>query len=296
MDCSPTPSTAPHPPTKMPDSPMLTVLLIVLLVFASPAKALPKRIVSVNLCTDGLLLTLAPKQHIAAVSRYASDNNRSPFTELAKEVPAVSVQAEAVLALKPDLVIAGKYGARETIKQLQRLGIPVEKFAPVQNFAELEQQIARLGNLIGEPERAQDLIAQIRQLDNSMPPVSSKIRGVIYFGSGVSPGSNTMEGRVLELAGIENITATPLRKGIVHLPLEEFIVAKPDVLVLTDYHQNTPSRAQRFQHHPVFRRMQQSTVVLPANLLTCGGGSWTMEAVNRLRAFTAKSYPAKEGL
>lgn len=293
MDCSPIPSIAPHPPTKMPNSPMLMALLT-LLFFASPVKALPKRIVSVNLCTDGLLLALAPKQRIAAVSRYARKENLSPFTELAKEVPAVPVQAEAILALKPDLVIAGKYGARETIKQLQRLGIPVEKFAPVQNFAELEEQIARLGNLIGEPERAQELIAQAKQLDNSTPPVASKIRGAIYFGSGVSPGSNTMEGRVLELAGIENITATQGRKGIAHLPLEEFIAGRPDILVLTDYHQHAPSRAQRFQQHPVFRRMQQSTVVLPANLLTCGGGSWTMEAVNRLRAFTAKSNPAKE--
>ena len=271
-------------------------LLLLLEVCANPVQAQPKRIVSVNLCTDALLLTLAPKQHIVAVSQYASDDQRSPFAELAKDVPGVRAQAEAILALKPDLVIAGQFGARETIKQLQRLNIPVEKFAPAQNFAELEAQILRLGNLLDEPERAGALVAQIQQLANTLPPVASNIRGAMYFGSGVSPGRNTMEGHILELAGIENIAATPLRKGITPFPLEEFIVAKPEVLVLTDYHQNTPTRAQGFSHHPLLRRMQQRTVVLPAQLLTCAGGAWTTTAINRLREFTRQSHTAPEDL
>ena len=289
-------STAHYKTAKMANLKGRLALLLLLQIITNPLQAQPIRIVSVNLCTDALVLALLPKQRIAALSQYASDESRSPFADLAKNVPAVRVQAETILALKPDLVIAGQFGARETLKQLQRLNIPVEKFKPAENFTELAAQIVRMGNLLTEPERAAALVTQIQQLDNQVPPATLTIRGTLYLGSGFSPGRNTMEGRILELAGIENIAATPLRKGITAFSLEEFIVAKPEVLVLTDYHQNTPTRAQGFSHHPLLRRMQPHTVVLPAQLLTCAGGAWTTTAINRLREFTRQSHTVPEDL
>ena len=49
--------------------------------------AKPERIVSVNLCTDQMLLELAPRQRIAAVTNLATDPLSTPVPEQAAGLP-----------------------------------------------------------------------------------------------------------------------------------------------------------------------------------------------------------------
>ena len=59
-------------------------LLIGLLLIAAPAKAAPERIVSLNLCADQMLLALADRGQIAALSHLATDPGISAAAEAAR--------------------------------------------------------------------------------------------------------------------------------------------------------------------------------------------------------------------
>src|SRR5690348_12368289 len=88
---------------------------------AWPALAKPQRIVSLDLCTDQLLLELAPRAHIAAVTHLASDASVSAIPEKARGIPITHGAAEEVLAYDPDLILAGPFGVAASIGLLRRL-------------------------------------------------------------------------------------------------------------------------------------------------------------------------------
>ena len=81
----------------------------------SPAFAagLP-RIVSMNVCTDQLLLPMADPAQILGLSRFARDGGQSWAAEQARRYPTLSGGAEDVLELKPDIVDASSFDKRST--------------------------------------------------------------------------------------------------------------------------------------------------------------------------------------
>ena len=74
---------------------------------AAPAGAAPERIVSINLCTDLLLMLLADPEQIASVSFLASEPQSSAMVAESVAYPANYGRAEEVFLMDPDLVPAG---------------------------------------------------------------------------------------------------------------------------------------------------------------------------------------------
>ena len=98
----------------------------------SSAEEAPKRIVSLNLCTDQLVMMLAEREQIAAVSYHAVNPDTSNLAAEALSLPITSTLAEDVITLKPDLVIAGTFTTRPTISLLRRLGVNVLEVPPAE--------------------------------------------------------------------------------------------------------------------------------------------------------------------
>src|SRR5262245_29658790 len=94
---------------------------------AAVAAALPEggRVMSINLCTDALVLDLLPPERIVSVSflsRFSSDPG------LAAKAARVGVNyglAEEVAAQNPALVLAGIFSATATRQALKRVGYPI---------------------------------------------------------------------------------------------------------------------------------------------------------------------------
>src|SRR5262245_10862398 len=85
----------------------------------------PKRIVSLTVCADQLLLDLVDRDRIAALTYLAVDPTVSTRVEDARGLKGVHWFAEEILALQPDLVIAQEYSAAGAVDMLRRLGFRV---------------------------------------------------------------------------------------------------------------------------------------------------------------------------
>ncbi|MDU8913691.1 ABC transporter substrate-binding protein [Aestuariicoccus sp. MJ-SS9] len=256
------------------------ISLVAALFFAgAAAMAAPQRVVSLNLCTDQLALLLAPDR-LVSVTPLARDPRSSAMAEAAAEVPVTDGSAEAVVLLDPDLVLAGSYTTRATVEMLQRLGLGVEIFAPVNTLEEARANILRMGALLEREARARQIVeafdarlAELRRGEGPSPRVA------LYYALGNTAGRDTLPGDILAAAGMENIAA---ERGLPFggaLPLEELVLADPD-LVLIGRPYGGHARATELLQHPVLRESGKLRVVE-------GGADWTCETPALLDAVAA---------
>src|SRR3984957_11188315 len=123
--------------------------------------AIPHRIVSLNTCADQFLIALADKTQIAALTKFARDPTLSFYADRARAYPISGGQAEAVLNLRPDLVIASPYDRAETVALLEgRVSILALK--PADSFDEVISDTRAVALAIGHPERGEALIRSMR--------------------------------------------------------------------------------------------------------------------------------------
>lgn len=90
-------------------------LFVIVAFFACVAQAQegPRRVVSVNLCADQLLLRLAPER-VIAITTLSRRADLAPDPTLGADKPAIRGSAEEILALRPDLVVFGPFSAAAT--------------------------------------------------------------------------------------------------------------------------------------------------------------------------------------
>ena len=126
------------------------VMAMVLWASASvQAETKSRRIVSLNLCTDQILLELVPRNRIAALSWLAGDGNVSAVAGELKGIKLIAGGAEEVLALDPDLVLASPYAATPTVELLKRLGRRVEMVPFATDFAMIRSTVRQVAAAVG---------------------------------------------------------------------------------------------------------------------------------------------------
>ena len=127
-----------------------------------------EHVVSLNLCTDQMLVLLAPEK-IAALSPLSRDPALSFVARQAEHLPVVRASAEAVLRLHPDLILAAPYGAQTTLALLQQEHVPVLRIALAQDFAGIRQMTRLLASALGVPQRGEALLIAMDATLEALP-------------------------------------------------------------------------------------------------------------------------------
>ncbi len=226
-----------------------------------------ERIVSLNLCTDDYLVLLAPEK-IAALSPLARDPSLSVVAGAAARMPWVRADAEAVIALHPDLVLAGPFGAQTTLAALAARGLRIERTELPQDFAGIRAETVRMAALLGAPAKGAALIAAMDRRLAAIPP-QPPLRALGMQARGYIAGPGSLEDAVLRAAGLVN-EGKGGRMGL------EAIVAHPPDLLVVAQAPATPSLATDLLRHPVLRGIPVRAI--PPALLACAG-PWTADAV-----------------
>ena len=246
---------------------LILAFLGALLLF-HPATA-ADRVVSLNLCTDQMLVLLAPEK-IAALSPLARDPALSFVAARAASLPVTRVAAEAILRLHPDLVLAAPWGAQTTLAILQEEGIPVARIDLPQDFPAIRTQTRALGRLLGHSERAEALVAAMDATLDALPNPTRRTTALAIEPRGYTAPSGTMMDAVLRAAGLINVsTGRPVS-------LETLVRHPPDLLVVPA-EPGYPSLATDMLDNPVLSGLPRRAV--PPNLTICAGPFTAQAAV-----------------
>ena len=251
---------------------------------AADAAELP-RIASINLCTDQWLVTLADPEQILGLSPYSRDPARSWDPAKAAQFPKLSGEAEDVLVLKPDVVVAGRFTKRATRELLREKGLRLVEFDAARSLDEVKKQIRQMGDLVQHPGRA---AAEIERLDTAIAHarevVSRKRYRVLALSRrGWVSGGDSLINSLLVTAGLSNAAADLGYKLGGFASLEAIVNLRPDFLLVSDASDFAEDEGRAFLLHPALERFYPASkrIVVPEKLTVCGGPRLS-EALDRL--------------
>lgn len=238
------------------------------------AGAAPQRAVSVSLCADEFLLQLLPKRQIASVTHFATDRRHSNVAGLAKGLPLNRGIAEEIITLKPDLVLTNFYSARPAMQFLERTGIRAIDIGTPQSFAEIREQIRTLAQELDTQKQGEALIAIMDRTLSALPPASpSRPTAALLRPNGVAIENGPLLSEMFEKAGLKVIELPASNTGVLIAPLEQVVLAAPDILILESDEEQAPALAQALLTHPAIEAIlkRARTITLPSRLWTCPG-------------------------
>ena len=246
----------------------------------------PRRIVSLNMCVDELVLRLADPRNVASVTWLSRDPGSSNVAELAESIPVNHGLAEEISPLNPDLVIAGIYTARPAVAMLKRNGAPLAEVGVPRNLEEVRQQIRDVAGLIGEREKGESLVGAMDASLAALPTASSssRPRAIVLNPNGATVGKGTLVDEIMTRAGLTNVAAELAIDNYGQIPLETVVASGVDVLIVSASRDGPPALATELLRHPVLSALSDRTrvVVMPGRLWNCGGPA-VVEAIGRLK-------------
>jgi iron complex transport system substrate-binding protein len=254
----------------------IAVAVLTMVGVSAPALAAPlPRIVSMNVCTDQLLLPLADPAQILGLSRFSRDAWQSWAAEDARHYPSLSGGAEDVLVLKPDIVVASLFDKRATRELLKAQGLRLAEFSVPRNLDEVKAQIRQMGAIVQHADRAE---AEIARLDAAMARAREAVVAKHYSVLPLSrrgwvSGTDSLISSLLTETGLFN-AATQLGLGTGGLlSLEEIVKAKPDFLLVSDEGDRAEDEGSALLLHPALQRFYPPSkrIVIPERLTVCGG-------------------------
>ncbi len=269
---------------------MAAAVAIAVAAAPSAAHEPPRRVVSLNMCTDELVLRLAAPGQVASVTWLSHDPRNANMAQAAAALPANHGLAEQVMSHRPDLVIAGAATTRPTVQILRRAGIPVAEFGAPTGMAGVRAQIREMATLLGAPGRGAELIAAMDRRLAAVRPIDHgpRPRAVVLRPSGFTVGRGSLVDEVLAAAGLDNLAAELGIDSYGQLALESVALGQADVLVLDTAPDAPPSLAHEVLSHPVLRALADRVAIvqIPSRLWNCGGPA-VVDAVERLAAARA---------
>lgn len=244
---------------------------------AHEVRARPAKVVSINACTDQLLFALADRDQIAALSIYAADLALSTQAQAVREsgVRLIQGNAEEVLRLKPDLVLAGSFTRRATREWLAQEDIRVETFPAADSVEATKDAIIRMAALLGHPGRGADMVAEIDAALAELQSGGARISVLQVQRRAFTSGTETLLGDLVNRSGLVNAAGQLGVKSVNRTSLEAIVKLRPDVLIVSSEAPLAVDQGSALLLHPAIasRYPASRRIVMPENLLVCGGPS-----------------------
>lgn len=248
---------------------------------AAPAHGQARRVASLNLCTDELLLLLAAPEQIVSVTHLAQDPAETPLWAAARRHAHNDGSLISVAALRPDLVLTMGGGGRDRTRIAERLGMNVLDLPFAATLDDVATSIRLLAAALGRRERGEFVLRGLAGLRASAP--RSRRDAIWLGGGGRTVTAGGLEAQWMALAGLQQRAMSGDR-----VSLETLIARPPAVLLRSDYRQGQYSSGQRWLAHPVADRARAGqTIATDGRLWTCMGPLLIGE-VQRLRQELAR--------
>lgn len=257
---------------------------------AAPSpSAKPQRILSMNLCTDMLLLELVPRARIAGVTYLAHDGVEALFPGADDGVSVNHGTPEDIINLKPDLILAGTFSTPLTRRLAKAIGAPIVEVPDAVTFDDIRRNLRQVGQAVGEPARAGALVARMDADLAALAALPSRppVRVIAWSGGDSVPGRATLSGHIIEAAGAVNIAARP-GQTYTSLDVEQLLAARPAALLYGGGGPLKPSLRGEEGQHRVVRRLYAGRRIVYSDIAhTCGLPQSARSALDLRRALNA---------
>lgn len=247
---------------------IIGVLMAFALLPSQLRAAAPDGIVSLDLCTDWMLLKYAEPAQVRAYSpllyKYHAD-------WVPAGLPVHDGSLEHILQLQPKLLITGEYNAILLRKRLRQLGQPVQVLSLPTTLEGIRAYQDEFLALIGAGEAA-----GAADWDRAFPPRRQTL--LLLGANGVGTGTNTIENDLLRRAGWDNYIEAP---GYVSLQMESIVADPPDAIYSSAPLSN--SLANLFTRHPAMQSLTPENKTRRAdNWRWQCPGPWSLELIQEL--------------
>ena len=241
---------------------LLIALLLVLLAACAPAVPSGNEAAGI-VVTDGLgrevklesaaqrVVSLAPSNTeilfaLGAGDKVVGRDEVSDYPAEALALPTVGgwsgFSAEAIVALKPDLVLAAEINTPELVKELEGLGLTVYYLSNPKTLEELYVNIEIVATLTGRDatKLTDSLKARVAAVDEKIAPLSAR-PSVFYEVDATDPskpysvGPGTFIHLLINRAGGANaVELAGITDPYPQISLEQLVIAPPDIIILGD--------------------------------------------------------------
>lgn len=255
------------------------------------ALAKPQRIVSLNVCTDQMLLMLAAPDRIKSLSYVATDPYLSSVPDEARKFHLNYGAAEEILPLEPDLVVAGQYTTRATVTLLKRLKYRVVEMPVAFTLDDIRRNVRIMANAVGEVEKGQAILAAFDRTVGPAPGENERQQApvaALYWANSYSSGRGTLSDAVIRHAGFRTLADTLGFQGAGYVPMEALLHSRPDVLVVGMMRKEEALAQQVFRHPAMVKTFgDHLKITVPDRYWSCGT-PYTARAVRQLRQLRQK--------
>ncbi|MBN2369676.1 MAG: ABC transporter substrate-binding protein [Vicinamibacteria bacterium] len=224
----------------------------------------PRRVASLFLAADEVLVAILPLDRLVAVTAMADDETMS---NVVGRVPSSATRfhradVERLIALRPDLVVVSEFNDADFLHLLGRSGLRTHRFEGVHSIAGIRRAIISLGRAVGETRAARELVAR---MDARLSRLETRLAGaprprVLYWSSPFTAGSDTAIGALIECGGGVNAAREAGVTGLAPIGAERALAIDPDAtLVNAPDEESAPlSRHPSLSH---LRAVRQGRVV-----------------------------------
>ena len=203
----------------------------------------PETIVSLQPSNTEILFSLGVGDKIIGATDYDT------YPEEAKNIERVSdsytFNAERIVELNPDVVIAYTIGDEAQVTQLEEAGVNVFVIASAATFNDVYGDIEQLGDVVGQADKADEVIEEIQTQIQTVQEKTAKLveKKQAYFEISPAPdiwtaAAGTFQHEILTAAGVDNIFAD--QTGWFSVASEDVITRNPEVILTTVYYTENP--------------------------------------------------------
>jgi iron complex transport system substrate-binding protein len=192
----------------------------------------PKRIVSLIPSNTEILFALGLGKLVVGVT------TNDDYPKEVKNLPQIgdmTINAEKVLAQKPDLVLASSLNGKETINKLKELGLTVFVL-DANSIKQVYQSIDLVGQVTNQLRTSDQLIGKMEreklQVFQQVAQITADKRVKVWLESDpmlYTAGSGTLLDELVTIAGGENVAKN--LKGWPQISAEQVVKWNPDVII-----------------------------------------------------------------
>ncbi len=218
----------------------------------------PQRILTLSLGFDVMTLGVVPPERMAAVNIAAEDPGISCIVKESEQIPVKlrSYPFEAVLKLKPDLIIASTWTDHNAIDGYREMGFPVLVCKGPDTLEEVKESIRMIAAAVGEKAAGESVVCEmekqmkeieqvLKRQTGTMPTVMLVSQMTSYGGKGCMFDEFCQKARVCN-----GISKVGLYNGQ-YIPKELVVAADPDFFLVSAPRKQMTKASRTFQQEYV---------------------------------------------